>query len=35
MIRKAIFGFKKDEEGKINDELIFPNNDLIVTNVDI
>lgn len=32
-IRKAIFGLDKD--GKINDQYIFVNNDLIVTNVDI
>jgi len=33
VIRRAIFGV--DEKGKIVDELLFPNNDLIVNNVDI
>jgi major vault protein len=32
-IRKAIFGLDKD--GKINDEIVFKNNNLHVTNVDI
>jgi len=33
VIRRAIFGI--DERGKIVDELVFTNNSLIVTNVDI
>lgn len=32
-IRKAIFGL--DKEGKVNNEYVFSNNGLIVTNVDI
>ena len=32
-IRKAIFGFDKDQ--KVQDQIIFPNNNLYVTNVDI
>lgn len=38
IIRKAIFGLKEDSQStkpKINDDLVFANNDLIVTNVDI
>merc|ERR1712137_346044 len=33
LIRKAIFGL--NEQGKVNDEYVFPSNDLSITNVDI
>lgn len=33
VIRKAIFGV--NEEGKINDELYLPKNNMVITNVDI
>merc|ERR1712100_234922 len=33
LIRKAVFGV--DEEGKINDDYLFPANGLVITNIDI
>jgi len=33
IIRRSIFGI--NEQGKINDELLLPKNNLVVTNVDI